>query len=269
MLRWALALLLACSLAGALHLARPNPEAHTHAAPLIGSIRYGFNADSPLFARLVVDFPHGLWDSEQGKIRILRPLYPALGYCVYLPMSPMASFVPASLTSRVQRLTSQSNHPEIWASVDPRRLVLAWAALVVVNVAISWLSAILTMVALARIFPVAEAFWLALLVVFHFNAIDFMLVPHSEVFNLLVPAVTLAALIHGKGRPEPARATAFLLGVLMLGKALVFPLVNWLLRRKPTEILLLLSLFALPGAVYSAVLYTAGLPPTSTPPSAR
>jgi hypothetical protein len=260
MRRWPAGLLLACGLSALMHLVHPNPEAHVHDAPFLGGVRYAFNADSALFARLVVQFPQGFWNSEQGKVRILRPLYPALGRCVYLPLMPLAHLIPESWAARVQKLKTQTNHPEIWAGVDERSLLVGWAALIAVNFAVCWSSAALTLHALARILPGPQAFCLALLVLFHFDAVDFILVPHSEVFNLLVPAVTLDALTRGMGRTEPARATVFLLGVLQLGKALVFPVVNWLRGRRPLEILLLLVLFALPGAVYAAVLTAAGLP---------
>jgi hypothetical protein len=260
MRREGLGLALACGVAAGMHLAHPNREAHKHDVSLPGGVRYAFNADSALFARTVERFPRGFWDCEQGKVRIMRPLYSALGRVIYLPLSAVAPLVPDSLASRVRELKGRANHPEIWADVDERKLLVAWAALVVVNVAVTWLSGFLIVRSLARAGSTSEAFVLALIALFHFDAVDFILVPHSEVFNLLVPAVTLDAVTRGKGTPEPARATALLLGFLMLGKALAYPILNWLRGRRLREAVLLLALFALPGAAYSGLLLVAGLP---------
>jgi len=260
MRRSGLGLALACLLAAGIHLLRPNREAHSHDVPLPGGVRYAFNADSALFARDVVRFPQGLWDCDVCKVRILRPLYPALGRIVYLPLSTMRSLVPESLTSRVRRLKETTHHPEMWEGIDERALLVAWGALIVVNLVLSWLSALVVLQALERVFPGAVAFWLTLVALFHFDAIDFIVVPHSEIFNLVVPALVLDALTRGRGRPEPARLAAGLLGVLMLGKALAFPILNWLRGRRPAELALLLALFALPVALYSALLVAFGLP---------
>lgn len=257
--RWFLGLLLAWGLAAGMHLASPNRTAHLYEARLPVGIRYAFNADSAAFARIVVLFPQGLWDCEQGRVRILRPLYPALARLLYLPLSPLAPLVPGSLAARVRAIKAGANHPEIWVGVDDRALLLAWMALVALNLALYGLSSVLVMRALGRLFHPAEAFWLTLLAVFHGNAVDFILVPHAEAFNLLVPAVALDALTRGNGHPVPRRMTALLLGLLMLGKALAFPIVNWLhggWRGKAA----CLALFLLPAAIYAVLLAATGLP---------
>src|SRR5262245_34240111 len=141
MSRWSVGLLLACGLSALMHLVHPNLEAHTHDAPFLGGVRYAFNADSALFARLVVQFPQCFWNSEQGRVRILRPLYPALGRCVYWPLTPLARLIPESWAARVQKLKTETNHPEIWAGVDERSLLVGWAALIAVNFVVCWSSA--------------------------------------------------------------------------------------------------------------------------------
>lgn len=260
MTRWTLGLVAAWLLAAGLHLVRPDRETHLYEAPMAAGLSYAFNADSPAFARIVVRFPEGLWDCEQGRVRILRPLYPALGRLVYLPLLPLSGLIPDRWAARVSSLMNRANHPEIWAGMDARSVLLAWAALVIVNLGLAFLASLLTMGALARFLPTPEAFWLTPLMILHFNAVDFILVPHSEIFNLLVPALVLDALTRGSGSPQPARATAFLLGVAMLGKALAFPIVSWLpggtARRKAG----LLGLFLLPGALYMILLAATGLP---------
>lgn len=250
----------AWGLAGCLHLARPDRDTHAYAAPLPGDFTYAFNADSAAFARIVVRFPEGLWDCEQGRVRLLRPLYPALGRLLYLPLIPLAPCIPDTLAARVATIKARAHRPEIWAGVDDRRLLLAWTALVGVNLGLALLASWLTLRALGRFLPGPDAFCLCLLAVFHANAIDFILVPHTELLNLLVPALTLDALTRGRGQAEPARATALLLGGLMLGKALAFPVLGWLKGRTRREAAVLLGLFILPGALYAAGLAAAGLP---------
>src|SRR5215468_10575748 len=118
---------LAVLLAAGLHLFRPNREAHAHAVSLGHGVSYAFNADSALFARSVLRFPQGLWDCEACKVRILCPLYPALGRALFLPLSL-------------------------------RGLLVAWGALVVLNLALTWLSGLLVFHALRRVFPEGVAF---------------------------------------------------------------------------------------------------------------
>src|SRR5262249_12361381 len=177
-----------------------------------------------------------------------------------LPLSLGKPFVPAALTARVHRLLETTKRQDMWAGIDERGLLVAWASLVVVNLVLTWLSAGVIFRALERVFGGPAAFWLALVALFHFDSIDFVVVPHSDIFDLVVPAVLLAALVRGRGRPEPARLTAWLLGVLMLGKALAFPILNWLRGRKPRELVVLMAVFALPVLLYSALLQAFRLP---------
>jgi len=122
--REAAALLAVLALAGALHLLRPNREAHLYAVPLAGPVAYAFNADSAPFARLVITFPRGFDDCEQGRARLMRPLYPAAGWILYQALRPAAGLIPDRWAAQVAAIAARANHPEIWRGIDGRDLVV-------------------------------------------------------------------------------------------------------------------------------------------------
>ena len=210
-------------IAGGLHLVAPNRATHRYHAGA-----YWFNADSAAYARAVVRFPAGLNDCEQGRARLSRPLYPFLGWLVYQPLRPWAGWVPTGVAQRVSQVMQKANHPEIWDGVDPRSVVLAWVALVAVNVGLYLASMILTLRALGEVFEAGLATALALLVAGHSNTIEFVFVPSSEPFNALIPALFLNEALRRWPRSASGRLSALGLGILMLGKGLAFPFLNWL-----------------------------------------
>ncbi len=213
---------------GAIHFLLPNTQEHMYSARITPQIVYRFNADSPTYARTVVKFPEGLYDTEQGRTRILRPLYATLGWVVYTPLRLFHGAVPKSLSQSVSRMLIRANHPEIWQGMDSRNIVLAWAALIVVNVLLSWAGLLLVFRALSALFERRIALTLALLPAAHQSSVDFLFVPAAESFNLLIPAVFLyaAAVTWSRGRPGPV--VSVVMGVLMLGKAIAYPFVSWL-----------------------------------------
>lgn len=249
-------------LSGGLHLASPNRTAHRYAAP-VGPVVYAFNADSAAFARIVVRFPEGFRETEAGRARILRPLYPALGRLVYAALRPAAGLIPESCLAGAERLKGRATHPEGWADIPARDIAAAWGALVAVNLGLLWTGAFLAFSALGRLWGLPQAFWMTALLLFHFDVVDFAIVPHTECFNLLVPAAVLWWVVSGEPRPHAAGGT---LGLLMLGKGIAFPLAN-VLRGGPAGKKTwgrgaagILFCFALPWALYAATLRAAGLP---------
>lgn len=240
--------------AGALHLAAPNRSAHLYAAS-VGPMTYAFNADSAAFARIVVRFPERFTETEAGRARLLRPLYPALGRLAYTVLRPVAERIPDAWLAGAKSLVTRATHRNWWAGIDLRDIAAAWAGLVAVNILLLWGGALLAYAAFSTLWPGTQAFWMTALLLVHFDVVDFVLVPHTEPFNLLVPALTLWCLV--RGIPETRAAGA--LGLLMLGKGIAFPLMN-LLRPDPKKAAATLLWFALPGFTYLTFLTCAGLP---------
>ncbi len=306
--REALALLACLTLFSTLHFLRPNRATHQHAAHLVGPIVYAYNADSADYVWLALRFPQGL-ATERGKIRRMRPLYPFLGWAAYQPLRLLEPLVPARAEALLQAQLAESGSGAIWAGIRPRQIIMAWLGEVGVNFLLVWLALGLLFAGLRVVFARRVAFLLALLPGLHFNTIDFLLVPHTEAFNLLVPALlvwTIARWQTGEwerqraegagqigaleqvsapgreeeGRPpggarladaltstgNSGRAGAFALGVFLLGKALLYPIANWMYEaartRRPgawRDLAVSLLLFAAPTLLYGALIKATGL----------
>lgn len=267
--RWIL--LAAVLVAGCLHFVRPPKSDVWYRVKIAGPVVYAFNPDSPNFARIVVKFPKGLNDSPQGRTRLMRPVYPAAAWCVYQPMRLFKGLVPNGLASRVAAKMTEANHPELWEGVDPAEIVLAWGALVIVNVAVLWLSLILVHRALREIFEPACALLLTLSVAFHFVTIRYVYVPHTEPFDLLIPAIFLdaAARVWTAGRSGWTGAIA--LGACLPAKSIAYPAANWIYEhlheRRWKEgwkrAAALALVIAAPTALYILLLTGLGIRPTS------
>jgi hypothetical protein len=225
--RHAAALLAALLLAAALHLIAPNREANGRSVHLIGPIEYAFNVDSGGFVYMAAAFPESL-ATEMGAGRRMRPLYCALGWLLSRPLQPLRghlAFLPAGFL-REGNASAVRPHTRATEPVTGDELLLAWVALVAANFLLDWLALALVFWGLSGFFPTSVALALSLVPAFHFNTIDFVLVPHSEPFNILIPALAIAALrIFDAGGSGLGLAAG--LGVALLGKAIPFPAASW------------------------------------------
>ena len=211
-----------------LHFVLPNHAENFHSVAMTPRIGYAFNADSALFAWTVITFPQGL-ATETGSVRRSRPLYSALGWAFYQPLRVMRIFVPKEIAAKAATLARQSNTGEIWRNIDGRQIVLAFVALIGVNLFISGTALFLIFRALRASFEPRLALLLTLVPAVHSDAIDFYLVPHTEPFNLLIPALFLSVLAAwSSGRDGFGWSTT--LGVSMLAKPMPFMLLNWLVE---------------------------------------
>lgn len=255
--------LLACILlAGTLHFVHLPESSVWYRVPLAGPVVYSFDPDSPNFARSVVEFPRALNDSPQGRARLMRPLYSGAAWLVYKPLTVFKGLVPPGLARRVHAEIGEANHPALWRGIDPREVVLAWIALVIVSVSLLWVSLLLVQQALLPVFSDPLATLLAASVAFHFVTIRYVYVPHTEPFDLLIPALVLYSATKVWERGRTGWLGASVLGVAFLGKAIGYPALNWLyehLVRRPwrqgwRRATLLALVIAAPTVVYTVLL---------------
>jgi hypothetical protein len=261
----ALAVLLAVLAAGSLHFVAPNRSTN-HYLARIGPIPYAFNPDSPSLARIVVRFPRGMVETDQGKAFLMRPPYMTAGWLIYQPLRLLRPFVPERFCAPVAGMLAQANHPEIWQDVAPQDIVLAWTALVIVNILMYWAAVWLVFRALAELFPRRIALVLAILPLAHADVISFVFVPHTQPFDLLIPAIFLYAAIVYWVRGRRGWGAAAAMGVCVLGKGLAYPALNWLyacLRgprgRRLIDLCAMSLLLAAAGIAYLVLLKALGV----------
>jgi len=253
--------------AGCVHLIHPVKSNNIYSIPLGEKLSYAFNADSPHLARLVVRFPNGFIETEQGMTRILRPLYPFLGWMVYRMIYPLKSIIPEKIIRKARVKMNAANHPELWMDVDASETMMAWASLIFVSMGIYWISLMLIYRALATLFSDELAFGLSVLPVIHFDTFNYCIVPHMEPFNMLVPALFLYALFYCWRKNMFAYRIGMIMGVCMLGKALIFPAMNWFFEgfyqnRKRVLIIgmSVIMIWFVPYALYVLYLYLNNFP---------
>lgn len=267
--QWRLELLLAAALLLpiALHLIRPDARENAYAVPLGAGITYAFNVDSWDFAQYVVAFP-GRLAEDHGRTRRLRPLYIELAWLVYQPLRPLAGLVPDRLAASVEwRVRNNRNPSDFTRTVDVREMIVAWAALVASNLLVYWVSLVLIFHALSPAFGRRLAFALTLIPLVHTDTVSYVIVPHTECFNLLIPALFLRALADWQAGREGLGA-ACVAGAAMLAKGMPYVLLNWLvelviLRRRLAAAAAAAALILAPAALYLYSLKANGLPTES------
>ncbi|MBI4574851.1 MAG: hypothetical protein HY722_01150 [Planctomycetes bacterium] len=228
-------------------------------------LRYAFNWDSPGFVRLVVRYPRGFLEVEWGRQLAHRPLYPTLGWLLYRPLRPLGRWVPEDWTRQVQELAGRGHQPEQWTGLDPGEVVVAWGALVAVNLTLCWLALWLVLGALRECFPPRLALCLTLIPAAHPDTVDYLLVPHTAAFDLLVPALVLFLASRAWPRGRSGLLPAAVLGLALLGKELVWALGNVAAEalrsaRRDRRHILMPLLAAGPVALCAALVLQQGLP---------
>ena len=178
----------ALMLSGCIYWLAPDRNENAKSVRLNSFLNYRFNQDSGEYALLVVTFPHGL---KQHKTRTLRPLYPGLGLLVYQPLRLLENLLPEKICPQAEVLTAKGGGDTVWKGVDMRDLVMAWTALIVVNVALYMIALVLILLSLRRVFSPSLALLLAMYPATQRNTIDYLLVPSTDVFNVLLPAIFL------------------------------------------------------------------------------
>jgi hypothetical protein len=250
---------------GGLHLICPDRSENWKSVHLAGSLNYCYSVDSSEYVRLVVMFPAGF---KPYPMRVLRPLYPALGFLVYQPLRALQPFLPGKICRQAADAMAAGGGDAAWKGVAVQDMVLAWAALILVNFALYLGALLLVFLSLRRLFTPHVALLLAMLPALHRDTLSFLLVPTTEPFNLLLPAIFLytATLLWPKQRT--GAIPALLLGVGMLGKGTVYTFANWLYEhlwirdwhKQWRSALLCGSLFVAPGLAYLALLCAAHVP---------
>jgi hypothetical protein len=260
-------LLLFCALlaSAGLHLSFPDRQEHQRSVRLSRLLDYVYNSDSSEYAILVTTFPSGF---KQHPIRLLRPLYPAIGFLVYQPLRALKPLLPADFCRRAADAMAKNGGEPVWKGMDVRDVVLAWAALIIVNFGLYMASLVLIVQSLRRVFAPHLASLLAMYPALHRNAIDFILVPAADPFNVLLPAIFLytASVIWSEKRV--GLETAFALGVGILGKGILYPIGNWAYEhlavrnwREGWRVAILCGgLFAAPMLTYLALFLVPGMP---------
>lgn len=244
-----------------------SPWTNHPSVKIAGPIEYHMNPDSPTWARLVMDFPN-YFTTDNGKTRIQRPLYVVFSRVFYNGLFYFRNWVPDHTVQRITSLKKRATHPGHWVSVNSRNFVVAWASCILTNWLIFWLAISFVYFGLCPYFSKIVAFGLALIPFLHNDALHFYLMPHSEPFNLLIPALFVLM----AGQIWPKKRTSYLLtslmGVFMLGKGLMFPIGSWFyeyLWERPWQknlrvLFLLILLFFLPLVGYRGFLKMFQLP---------
>jgi len=260
-------LFLFCALlvSACLHLFFPDRQEHSRSVRLSRLLNYAYNGDSSEYALLVATFPSGF---KQHPSRVLRPLYPAIGFVVYQPLRVLKPLLPMDFCRRAEDMMAKNGGERVWKEIDVRDVVLAWAALVIVNFGLYMASLVLILLSLRQLFAPQVALLLTAYPALHRNTIDFLLVPTADPFNLLLPAIFLYTVMVLWKANRPGYITALVMGLGMLGKGIAFVIGNWLYehllvrnwRNSWRSALLCVMLFIIPAVVYLAILSLFGVP---------
>ncbi len=251
--------------AAVLHLFFPDCQEPWKSVRLSRMLNYSYNGDCSEYVILVATFPGGF---QQHKMRAIRPLYPALGFLVYEPLRALAPLLPADFCRRAGEVMAKNGGDQVWKGMDVRDVVLAWAALIIVDFGLCLASMVLIVQSLRRIFSPSAALLLAMYPALHRDTIDYLLVPSTEPFNLLLPAILLYTATVLWPAKRPGYLTALAIGLGMLGKGIAYVIANWLYehlfirswRSGWRSALLCLALFMIPAVVWLAILHAAGVP---------
>lgn len=206
-------------------------------------------------------------------------MYSFLGWIIYQPLKPCAALIPRNLEDQaVARIIRNNSIDQFMVSLrqspsfrdEVRKVMLAWTALIIVNFLIYWTSLVLVYYALIATFPRFLSFALVALLATHFDIVDFILVPHTEPFNILIPALFLWALRIWL-KQKDAIIPAGVLGLVMLGKGMPYPLLNWLyefgLVRSGTKhlkkLFVIVTLVLAPLGLYLLILRAMSIQPYS------
>jgi hypothetical protein len=218
-------LITSLAICSGLHLLKPNERANFWKIDLPGPLTYRYNIDTELYIWMALTFPDGL-TTEIGRMRRSRPLHAALGWVAFQSLRPLETLIPRSLSERTDQFMGSSLTHPIWSDVPPAHFLRGWAGLILVSVLLHWLALVLIFRTLCEYFDPAPAALLTMIPVLHFNTVDYMIVPHTEPFNILLPALFLWGLrFWGRGRPGFPAAAA--VGWAVLGKLMPYMALNW------------------------------------------
>ncbi|MBU0618897.1 hypothetical protein KKD62_01525 [Patescibacteria group bacterium] len=218
-------------------------------------LTYPINCDSPEFARLVVKFPYSY---GQNPIRMNRPLYPALAAPVYQLIRSWLK-LPPKIVAQITSQLALVSHQSAWQGIVPQDLASAWLSLVIIN---------FILVALAGYWLIQAgqtAGWgqlslpLSLLMLFSIRLKDYLLLPHTTMFDFLIPAYLFNLAMSPKA---PSFKAVLLTGILLLGKPLYFtiPIIIWLFWRQSKQSLFKILALFLPTILYIGSFYYLGIP---------
>ena len=186
------------------------------------------NIDSPDFVFLVTHFPKGFIVSNT---RISRPLYVVMAMIPYTVLKHIIP-VPSSISNKILSALSNSERQQLWINTTGKEVAAAWISLLLINFLLTFFTVYLFSKGLERAGLKEFQFFGVLLILLSFKFDTQILVPHTELFDLLLPSYVfylISPLLLSK-RPEISdnisenRYTLHLviIGMLFLGKAVLF-----------------------------------------------
>jgi hypothetical protein len=191
-----------------------------------------------------------------------------MGSGVYQLLRPLKYLIPEEIAQRASARAMESIEADLWKDVDMRDLIMAWASLVILQNLVYYTAFLLIFFALAAVFDQHIALVLTMYPAVQRDTIDFLLTPSPNMFDVLVPAIFLYTLAKLWSTKRSGVIAAFVVGISMLGKNIVFPFCNWLYEylfvrpwRKSWKTALLAGiLFVAPTLAYQCLLLLLKIP---------
>ena len=224
------------------------------------------SCDSPEYMRLVIKFPKGY---DDNNTRLNRPLYPLLAYPVYLLVRPVIK-LPENLHQMIIQKMADIKLKNAWANIQGTQILAAAISTIIINIILASLAVYFFLKGLEYGGTGGLKFYFAILIYFSFIFKNFVLIPHTLMFDLLIPAVlffiSMKSLNTNKKREKLTLIFigAFIMGLLFLGKGLWYSalVIMWLSiqNRHFKDILISILLLLLPTILYIAILYISNIP---------
>lgn len=197
-------LILIFFLGGYSFLSLLNPDSRENAesfykVTLPMGLSYVFNMDNTDFVRLVTKYPKGFL-AGPIRTRLNRPLYSTLVYPVYKLVLPFMA-LPQSFEKMIMKNMSHSVYPENWEGVTPRQVAASWLAHILLNLILMGIISMILLGAFEQLKFGVLAFPLAILPLVSTIFKNQVILPHTTIFNLLLPAIAFYLIVKTNNKP--------------------------------------------------------------------
>jgi len=182
------------------------------------------NIDSPDFVYLVTHFPGGFL---QSNTRISRPLYVAMAVIPYSILKHIIP-VPPSINDQVVSALAGSDRSSLWADTSGQEVAAAWGSLLCINFLLAFFALYFIRQGLQRAGLKEFQLFGILLLLLSFKFDTQILIPHTEMFDLLIPAYVFYLVSPVLGKEAIQQSEKWdtfhlaIIGILFLGKAILF-----------------------------------------------
>jgi hypothetical protein len=187
------------------------------------------HSDSPEFVRLAITFPFGY---SENNIRINRPLYPFICSLIFHIIIPITQ-IPESMQVPILEQMKEIKLVNAWKGITANQIAISWISCIITNIILMTISVNYYYKGLKNMELKKWSFIIVSILFLTHLFKNYILIPQTYLFDFIIPSIVFYIWTLFQNKQITSKKYYFnilFIGILLLGKGLFYciPIFIWL-----------------------------------------